>query len=37
VPRQARKVIIGANPPMVTQVDGDPHGETPLTLRVVEG
>jgi diacylglycerol kinase (ATP) len=32
---QAKEVTIEADPPVVTQVDGDPHGETPLTLRAV--
>ena len=32
---QAREVTIESDPPVVTQVDGDPHGKTPLTLRAV--
>jgi diacylglycerol kinase (ATP) len=32
---QASEVTIESDPPVVTQVDGDPHGETPLTLKAV--
>ena len=34
---QAREVSIDADPPIVTQVDGDSTGETPLTARAVPG
>lgn len=34
---QAREVSIEADPPIVTQVDGDPTGETPLVARAVAG
>ena len=34
---QAREVSIDADPPIVTQVDGDCKGETPLTARAVPG
>ncbi len=34
---QAREVSIDADPPIVTQVDGDSSGETPLTARAVPG
>lgn len=34
---QAREVSIEADPPIVTQVDGDSTGETPLTARAVPG
>ncbi len=34
---QARQVNIEADPPIVTQVDGDSTGETPLTARAVPG
>lgn len=34
---QARQVSIEADPPIVTQVDGDSTGETPLTARAVPG
>lgn len=31
---QARKVRIEADPPVATQVDGEPHGETPIEAEV---
>lgn len=34
---QVREILLEADPPMVTQVDGDPAGETPLSARVVPG
>lgn len=34
---QAREVSIDADPPIITQVDGDCMGETPLTARAVPG
>ena len=34
---QAREIRIESDPPTVTQVDGDPAGETPLVARVVAG
>jgi diacylglycerol kinase (ATP) len=34
---QAREIRIEADPPVITQVDGDPAGETPLVARVVPG
>jgi YegS/Rv2252/BmrU family lipid kinase len=34
---QAREVIIDADPPIITQVDGDCVGETPLRARAVAG
>ncbi len=34
---QAREIRIEADPPVATQVDGDPLGETPLIARVVPG
>ncbi|HEX6070586.1 MAG TPA: diacylglycerol kinase family protein [Longimicrobiaceae bacterium] len=34
---QAREVIIDADPPIITQVDGDCVGETPLRARAVPG
>ncbi len=33
---QARHVIIEADPPIATQIDGDPAGKTPLEATVVE-
>lgn len=34
---QVRDIRIETDPPVITQVDGDPAGETPLTARVVPG
>jgi diacylglycerol kinase (ATP) len=34
---QVESIRIEADPPVVTQVDGDPSGETPLEARVVPG
>ncbi len=34
---QARHIRVDADPPLVTQVDGDPAGETPLEARAVPG
>jgi diacylglycerol kinase (ATP) len=34
---QVREIHIEAEPPVVTQADGDPAGETPLSARVVPG
>jgi diacylglycerol kinase (ATP) len=34
---QAREIRIEADPPVITQVDGDPAGETPLVARAVAG
>lgn len=34
---RAREIRIDTDPPVITQVDGDPAGQTPLTARVVPG
>ncbi len=34
---QAREIRVEADPPVITQVDGDPSGETPLVARAVRG
>jgi diacylglycerol kinase family enzyme len=34
---QAREIRIEADPPVFTQVDGDPAGETPLVARAIAG
>ena len=34
---QAREVSVDADPPIITQVDGDCTGNTPLTARAVAG
>ncbi len=34
---QVREIHLESDPPVITQVDGDPAGETPLSARVVPG